>query len=134
MGASTYILKCQNLYKIGKSKNVDERIKTHRMSNPFLEHISTIGGDYEGVLHDEFKNKRRQGEWFVLTDDDLKRIPQIIENIELVKRQFKQQHVDIQNPKKENVVKTNIPNRPIIRLRYDHCIDTWVREKIIYND
>ena len=75
-----YIIKSGNLYKIGKSKDPKNRIKAIKISNPQLETIiyekvfnyNTI----EKHLHNSYKSRRRQGEWFELNNIDINNIIQ----------------------------------------------------------
>ena len=72
-----YILKSKHGYKIGLSKNVKSRMKLFHIKLPFkfeiigyyrVEHMIKS----ETYLHKKFKNKRLEGEWFDLNDDDIK--------------------------------------------------------------
>lgn len=68
----TYIAKCQNLYKIGKTNNVQKRLKTFQIGNPFIEIVRIIdGGHYEARLHKIYKHKRVSGEWFNITENEV---------------------------------------------------------------
>lgn len=68
----TYIIKDgSGLYKIGKSCNIKRRMKSLSIGNPFIELIYEIKDDVETELHSKFYNKRFNGEWFRLTDEDL---------------------------------------------------------------
>jgi hypothetical protein len=66
-------------YKIGKAKNVDERVNTFGVKLPiktWLVH-SFSSNDYskaEAVLHEQFSEKRTHGEWFLLADEDVEYI------------------------------------------------------------
>lgn len=71
-----YIMKCSSFYKIGYSKNPENRLKTVRTHNPLdVKIIATLKTDnyieLERELHDLFYNKRARGEWFELKEDDL---------------------------------------------------------------
>ena len=72
----TYFLRDINTghIKIGKSTNVDERIKNFRVINPSIELMTVVNKDIELELHDEYEHKRITGEWFDLTENDLNNI------------------------------------------------------------
>lgn len=75
--------KINNLYKIGrysKWQTIKNRLSVIRSSNPGeLELVYLVKSeDYkneEKLIHRFFKDKRFKGEWFDLTEDDLKLIP-----------------------------------------------------------
>lgn len=68
----TYIMKSVDLHKIGKAMNPQERLKGFQTGNPYIELVKTIEGNYESYLHQKYKDKRVTGEWFKLTEDDIK--------------------------------------------------------------
>ena len=74
----TYILKDElsGLYKIGKTSDLDKRLKSLRCGNPFISLYATIGRDCESELHKLFDSKRFEREWFNLSDDDIEFIVQ----------------------------------------------------------
>lgn len=66
-------------YKIGRTKNPKDRMKTFSVKLPFeVEYICIIQTDdmygLEQSLHDQFANKRLNGEWFNLTPEDVEHI------------------------------------------------------------
>ena len=67
-----YFIKSENnLMKIGKSKDFDQRFKALQANNPFkLEKIIYIPCDdkIEFQLHGVFSDNRKQGEWFTICD------------------------------------------------------------------
>jgi len=74
-----YILKCGPYYKIGLSQVVDRRIEQLSTTPPFdVELIYTIETDdmydLESFLHNKFSEKRKNGEWFELGQDDIEYI------------------------------------------------------------
>lgn len=75
-----YLIKSsEGCYKIGRSKNVKERISSLGVTLPFdIEVIHTIkSADYAGLeteLHELFELKRVRGEWFNLSPDDIEYI------------------------------------------------------------
>lgn len=72
-----YLLQAQNgLYKIGKSKNVNKRALHLQTKSPvdiaIRGHVEVKDyHDVEKKLHAKFADKRRIGEWFALTEDDV---------------------------------------------------------------
>ena len=71
-----YVMKCSIFYKIGFSKNPNNRLKTVKTHNPLdVNILATLKTDdylsLEKQLHNEFSNKRSRGEWFELNEDDL---------------------------------------------------------------
>jgi len=75
-----YIIKTYpDCYKIGISFNPEQRIITLQTANPFklkiiLEKEVNDAFKIEQTIHEAFKEKRLEGEWFSLTDDELKTI------------------------------------------------------------
>lgn len=55
---TTYILESQGHYKIGKTKNLNERLKMFDTHCFEFKLIKIIFGDYEDILHRKFANKR----------------------------------------------------------------------------
>lgn len=77
----TYVLKDKSgLYKIGKSVNVERRIKSISTGNTTIEKVMVLPIDCEGYLHSYFSNKRIRGEWFKLNNEDIKFIEKINKN------------------------------------------------------
>lgn len=63
-------------YKIGRTKNPANRIKTFKVKLPFeIEYVAIIQTNdmyaLEKELHKKYKPKKVNGEWFSLNDDDL---------------------------------------------------------------
>lgn len=73
----TYILKSQGLHKIGKTKDLEDRLAAYRTHNPYFELIYTIPVDCEELLHNLFKSKRKHLEWFELDDNDIAKIAEL---------------------------------------------------------
>ena len=72
-----YIVKSNNLYKIGRALDIKQRTKTYRTENPFGIQVvfQKEVSDYikiEKQLLDKFKNKQFRGEWFRLDKNDVK--------------------------------------------------------------
>jgi len=75
---STYIIKdASGLFKIGKSKNIERRIKALQTSNPTIELVLTIEGDIELNLHEKYAALRVKGEWFKLSELQINEIKQL---------------------------------------------------------
>lgn len=71
-----YLLKGDRWYKIGKSRDFDNRAKLFHLTLPFpVEVIHTIEtGDctaLESYFHKLFADKRTNGEWFLLSDENV---------------------------------------------------------------
>jgi len=72
-----YVLKSPTgAYKIGKTKHPKDRLRTFHVKLPFeVEYACLIPtqnmNDLEHQLHIKYKDKRINGEWFNLSDDDL---------------------------------------------------------------
>lgn len=82
---SVYILKIKKTdrYKIGISCNVNSRVSSINTSSPFnVEFVhskeSDIAYKLEKYLHKEFDDKRLDGEWFKLNNEDLNKAIQLI--------------------------------------------------------
>lgn len=73
----TYLIKSQDLYKIGKAVNWEERKNMYNTHNPYWELVYLIAGDVENALHVKFKNSRVKGEWFKLNDVDVEEIKKL---------------------------------------------------------
>jgi len=78
-----YILKNKEFYKIGRSKNPKNRIKSYVTENP--DEIEIILCEYvddykkaEEELHILFKDKKHRGEWFKLNNEDIELIKNYI--------------------------------------------------------
>jgi len=77
-----YVIESTGLYKIGRTLNIQSRMKTYVTENPHPTKliIDAQVNDYESVektLHKTFKNKRVRGEWFNLNKKDLIEIKEI---------------------------------------------------------
>ena len=71
----TYILTDKSgKYKIGRTSDLKKRFSTLCVSNPTIKIIAIIIGDAEEELHRRFRNKQVKGEWFDLSDFDIKYI------------------------------------------------------------
>jgi Meiotically up-regulated gene 113 len=72
-----YLMRSGKYYKIGKSNHVGRR--EYQIGLQLPEPVNTIHsiatGDPDGIeiyWHNRFKNKRAQGEWFSLGQDDIR--------------------------------------------------------------
>jgi len=73
-------------YKIGYSATPEDRVKTFKNTLPFeVEYICLIPTDnmrkLEGELHDRFEDRRVEGEWFALTENDVAYIKLLAEDV-----------------------------------------------------
>lgn len=81
-----YLLECGGKYKIGISSDVNRRIK-ELDKRPFKINIlakselTTKAYKIEQDLHHQYEKNRINGEWYELTDDDIKEIKSIILNM-----------------------------------------------------
>lgn len=71
-----YLLKAGPYYKIGKAKDLDQRVRQVKLQLPYpVETLHSIETDdsigIENYWHKRFACKRANGEWFLLTDDDV---------------------------------------------------------------
>ena len=82
-----YLLRADNrLYKIGRSKAINERIKQLEIKLPYeLELVAfiVVGDMYkvERWLHRKFADKRKRGEWFELEEVDIEFIKAMEERL-----------------------------------------------------
>jgi hypothetical protein len=81
-----YLILAENgLIKIGKSNDVYGRLKSLDTSSPLklslLFYIETMNADeLEDALHGIYDDKRIKGEWFSLSDEDVKEIMELYGN------------------------------------------------------
>lgn len=75
-----YLLRSSDdVYKIGRTRDPKNRIRTFSVKLPFdveYEHLVRCDDMYamETELHQRFADKRLDGEWFILTDNDVEYI------------------------------------------------------------
>jgi hypothetical protein len=79
MAEYLYLVRCNDLVKIGITNDVEYRLRTMQTGNPYpLELILQF--EYksamlvERVLHSKFSKFRVRGEWFRFTDDELETV------------------------------------------------------------
>lgn len=78
-----YLIKCREFYKIGIANDVQSRLAQLSTGNPFeLEPVTVSGFDnaiaVETVLHQRFASRRRRGEWFELSAEDVIEFDKIV--------------------------------------------------------
>lgn len=72
-----YVMECAGYYKIGWSRSPNQRLAGVQTSCPLPV---TLVGVFEGSMateaewHLAFRDKRVNGEWFALTDEDVSRV------------------------------------------------------------
>jgi len=71
-----YLLKAGPYYKVGRSKDFNKRIKAIRLQLPFdTEQVHVVETSdmikLENQWHGRFKEKRENGEWFLLSEADV---------------------------------------------------------------
>jgi Meiotically up-regulated gene 113 len=79
-----YLIKSNGVYKIGKTKNLENRLRAYTTQNPFGIDVvlSLYVSDYsaaERELLSAFDDKRYQGEWFTLEDKDVEYIKSFLQ-------------------------------------------------------
>lgn len=86
-GGYVYVLRADNgLCKIGKARNIDDRIKQLGLILPYeLELVAIIQSlnysDLEKHLHEYFSEQRIRGEWFNLSQDDIDQLNNLAKSI-----------------------------------------------------
>lgn len=85
-GPTVYVIKCETFYKIGQTKgSIQSRLKHLQMANPFkLELVFSIKTndckETEAKLHKLVADKRVNGEWFSLKNEDFLKIEHFVTN------------------------------------------------------
>lgn len=74
----TYLLTDDRAYKIGTTTNLQNRIDTHRGSNPYVRLLCSSTAISEAFLLSLFADKRISGEWFDLAPDEVHRASDLI--------------------------------------------------------
>ena len=89
----TYLIydKMSNRYKIGRSNNVEQRLRQLSDDNNRLMLFSFCNGNIECKLHKRFYLKKLNGEWFNLSDKD----------VMYIKERFNEQNKEIDFLKKQ---------------------------------
>lgn len=65
----TYIIKSNSIYKIGRTTNLEKRLKSLATGNPDIEVIIVYNEDIESSLHNLFKEYHYKLEWYKLPND-----------------------------------------------------------------
>lgn len=74
----TYIFQdTTGLYMVGHSKEVPERFKAIKQGNTTLKVIAELNGDFVKEIYKDYSDKKVQGIWFELNDDDLNNIKKL---------------------------------------------------------
>ena len=70
-----YILKGASSFKIGYTTNFNKRRKQYKTHNPNIKTICVIESsdsfELESYLHNKYKEKHIEGEWFDLTEEEV---------------------------------------------------------------
>lgn len=118
-GSFVYLLKCGNFYKIGVGGNLRKRISSIQTGNPYKVELihawdfieEEVAYEIEAELHKKYIKNRKQGEWFTLTNKEVKdfiegndlpptRKPYVVEpntGDTAVYKELKKQNTDKQN-------------------------------------
>ena len=77
-----YLITCQNLYKIGVANDVFSRLASLQTGNPFPLSISACyefnnAEVVERALHEKYSGRRMRGEWFDLSQRDIRQLETI---------------------------------------------------------
>jgi hypothetical protein len=77
-----YLIECQHFYKIGVANDVESRLAQLSTGNPFELKVLAVytfenAELVERAIHQRFAIKRRRGEWFELSDNELQLFKQI---------------------------------------------------------
>ncbi len=78
-----YLFERGEFYKIGMSRDVESRLNNLSALPPFdLKLVCKMETEHaleaEAALHDKFHNKRKRGEWFVLTKEDVRYVQAVM--------------------------------------------------------
>ncbi len=94
-----YIWGGEGIYKIGKAKNVRQRLASITRPPFVCELVHVIATDnatkLESLLHCQFAAQRKQGEWFALSDGDIASIKEMNPD-QCVDNFRRQQHATMQ--------------------------------------
>jgi len=75
-----YLIKANKLYKIGKSKNPEQRVKQLKTANPEVRLIAYGSGTTEKELHRLFNANKIIGEWFKLSTNEVEKVIRLLDN------------------------------------------------------
>lgn len=81
-----YLIECREFYKIGVANDVKSRLASLQTGNPIQLSIVTCFGFnnaevVEKSLHQRFELSRQIGEWFILTDTEIKLLFDLCRNL-----------------------------------------------------
>ena len=62
----TYIIKCGQYYKFGKTKDMSQRMKSYAQHNPEFLLLGYVVGNYEQSMRNRFKDAQEKGDWYRL--------------------------------------------------------------------
>ena len=78
MNSCVYFAKSNGLYKIGVTRNIEKRMSSLSVAAPYIKLIHVIHTEHiyalEKYYHNYFREKRTRGEWFQLSEQDIKNI------------------------------------------------------------
>lgn len=76
------------IYKIGRSRNIDDRLKSFSVPGLEIYHFffTYHSPIHEKMLHEIFKHKHVKGEWFALNADELEQLKKIGERVGRLKQ------------------------------------------------
>ena len=66
-----YLIRCIDLYKIGRASDLGKRFKRIRSMNPYAELVCASQKVDEAYLHLLYADYRQEGEWFKLSLDQV---------------------------------------------------------------
>lgn len=67
----TYIIESQGLYKIGKAKDIEVRLKAYDTHNPNYTLLKVYHGDYELWLQRKYHKNKVKGEWYSMSQEEV---------------------------------------------------------------
>lgn len=78
-----YLVRCEKYHKIGYAHNVESRFNNFKGANPFeVEMIYCVkvpnAKQTESELHKKYHHKRHRREWFILEEEDIKEIKELL--------------------------------------------------------
>ncbi len=79
-----YIVKSEGFYKIGLTKNIENRIDSFETNSPFRSELifflkTGYPREVEKEIHQLMAHKRHKREWFSLTNEDILTIVRFVE-------------------------------------------------------
>ena len=73
--SSVYIIKSNDLYKIGYTTNLKNRFAFYKVHNPnplilfYAESVNAF--ELESLIHQKYKGNRKRGEWFSFSNEEI---------------------------------------------------------------